>query len=393
MNKAFYFCGQVIPDSLLEKHFDRLKGCFSPAGNTFYNALLDGICENGCGVYTAVALPKELLDVCRAEYSGCWHIFWGTKSNSFVLRAIKNFFAAFNSIRTFRRKEAESEKYVVFNVLRLGSVIGGLLACKLLGLNSIGVVTDVPGYRIKTEKKESLFRRACDRLAQMLLGSFDSYVLLSEAMAQVMPVKHKPYTVIEGMYKGGDEPACGSTDKYGDFTVLYAGSLHSKYGIMSLVDAVRGIENSGMRLLIYGSGEAEDRIRSASEEDSRICFGGSISHREILCEERRASLLVNPRPVDDEYVKYSFPSKNMEYMASGTPVLLTDIPSLPEEYKQYVFLAEDGSAESLRREIEALADKEAYESALARAGSARNFILENKTSAIQAGKLIEFLDR
>ena len=46
MNKAFYFCGQVIPDSLLEKHFDRLKGCFSPAGNTFYNALLDGICES-----------------------------------------------------------------------------------------------------------------------------------------------------------------------------------------------------------------------------------------------------------------------------------------------------------------------------------------------------------
>ena len=48
-----------------------------------------------------------------------------------------------------------------------------------------------------------------------------------------------------------------------------------------------------------------------SEELTRL-----MNHPKIVKEEKKSTLLVNPRFTNEEYTKYSFPSKNMEYMAS-----------------------------------------------------------------------------
>lgn len=393
LKKAFYFCGQVIPSDLLEKNFDKLNSYISAAGNTFYNALLDGLSENNDSVYTSVLLPKEISDSCKENYKGKWNIFFMTTPKNFLIRVFNNFTASIKGIFRFNRAEKQAEKYVVFNVLRLGAVIGGLIACSILGIKKIGVVTDVPGYRIKTEKKESMFRGFCDFLGQKLIKSFNCYILLSEAMAQVIPVNDKPYIIIEGLYRADGDKDISDLEKYEDYTVMYAGSLHYKYGIMNLVNAVRNTDDPSIRLLIFGGGEAKDEICRISQEDARICYKGIVSHGEILRQERKASLLVNPRPVDDEYVKYSFPSKNMEYMASGTPVLLTNIPSLPNEYKEYVFLAENGSCAEIQRMITEIKNFEDQNFTVKKAEFARNFILENKREYIQAARLVEFLDK
>lgn len=64
-----------------------------------------------------------------------------------------------------------------------------------------------------------------------------------------------------------------------------------------------------------------------------------------------ATLLVNSRFTIEEFTKYSFPSKNMEYMASGTPLLTTKLPGMPQEYYPYVFLFDeetiDGYADAI----------------------------------------------
>ena len=61
-----------------------------------------------------------------------------------------------------------------------------------------------------------------------------------------------------------------------------------------------------------------------------------MARKQGVAEELKATLLVNPRPTTEEFTIYSFPSKNMEYMASGTPLLTTKLPGMPEEYHQYV---------------------------------------------------------
>jgi glycosyltransferase involved in cell wall biosynthesis len=112
---------------------------------------------------------------------------------------------------------------------------------------------------------------------------------------------------------------------------------------------------------------------------------------QIVEKEQEATLLVNPRPTHEEFVKYSFPSKTMEYMASGTPVLTTILPGMPKEYHPYVFLLEDESAEGICRklkEVMSLSDEDLF-----RKGSeARKFVLEQKNNVIQGKKILDMLE-
>ena len=111
---------------------------------------------------------------------------------------------------------------------------------------------------------------------------------------------------------------------------------------------------------------------------------------EIIEKEMDATLLINPRPTNEEYVKYSFPSKNMEYMASGTPVLTTALPGMPQEYYPHVFLIRDESADGVAealREVFAHSDEELFQ----KGSAARKFVLRERNNVVQAAKILDML--
>ena len=102
--------------------------------------------------------------------------------------------------------------------------------------------------------------------------------------------------------------------------------------------------------------------------------------------------MVNPRPTDEEYTKYSFPSKNMEYMVSGTAVLTTNLPGMPEEYKQYVYLIEDESVDGVCKALKKISEL-SEEEVMNKSRLAREFVLSEKNNKIQTKKIIELIDR
>jgi hypothetical protein len=51
-----------------------------------------------------------------------------------------------------------------------------------------------------------------------------------------------------------------------------------------------------------------------------------------------ADVLVNPRPNNEEYTKYSFPSKNIEYLMTGKPVVGYMLDGMPPIYKEFMFV-------------------------------------------------------
>ena len=109
-----------------------------------------------------------------------------------------------------------------------------------------------------------------------------------------------------------------------------------------------------------------------------------------MAAELKASLLVNPRPTNEDYVKYSFPSKNMEYMASGTPVITTHLPGMPDEYLPYVFLFEDETVSgmiNMLQKILLLSNEELYTMGF----RAKKFVLENKNSVVQARRILDMI--
>ena len=120
-------------------------------------------------------------------------------------------------------------------------------------------------------------------------------------------------------------------------------------------------------------------------------YYGTVLSSKIVEIQRNASLLVNPRPIEDEYTRYSFPSKNMEYMVSGTPVLTTDLPGMPQEYKDYVFIMEDYSHEGIKNKLTEISNMDKKE--LNEVGiRAREFVLNKKNNTVQASRIVEMIN-
>ena len=107
---------------------------------------------------------------------------------------------------------------------------------------------------------------------------------------------------------------------------------------------------------------------------------------------REVDLLVNPRPSSAEFCKYSFPSKTMDYMASGVPVLMTRLPGLPSDYRERVFFIEDESPEGVAAALERVLSQ-SDEALLAFGDEARRFVLSEKNHLAQTARLLDFFEK
>ncbi|MGN6639090.1 MAG: glycosyltransferase family 4 protein [Mucilaginibacter sp.] len=222
-------------------------------------------------------------------------------------------------------------------------------------------------------------------------NAVDYYVLLTEYMAQKLPVEGKRWTVMEGIFNQEDTTSFDKEDKRNKKTILYTGTLAKRYGILTLLNAFSLIKDKDCELVICGEGDAETEVIKASGSDKRILFKGTLDRPIVLQMQRNASLLINPRSPEGEFTKFSFPSKTMEYLASGTPTLLFKLPGIPKEYYDYCFTPDSYSAESLAQKIVEVLNLNSLE--LAEIGSkAREFILNNKGPKTQCKKIFDLIE-
>jgi glycosyltransferase involved in cell wall biosynthesis len=226
-----------------------------------------------------------------------------------------------------------------------------------------------------------------------LFQSVDGFVFLTEQMNQRLNKKKKPYIVLEG-HVDADAPAVEATEKWEEETskkiIIYAGSILKLYGIQNLTEGFVKADLPDTELWVYGDGDYREELIELSRKHPSVIYQGVCSNQDVVASEMKAALLVNPRPVAPEYTKYSFPSKNMEYMVSGTPVLTTKLPGMPESYYPYVYLLEDESPEGVAKKLKEIMQipmAERHE----KAARAREYVLRYKSNVAQAKKIIEFL--
>ena len=284
---------------------------------------------------------------------------------------------AFRNTKTFLKQNENAG--VICDVLNFSVSTGAILAARLMGRNVVGIITDFPEMLSgKYGLKESLHWK--------IIRSCTGYVLLTEAMADKVRPGAKPYLVIEGQVDSAMEEQSNSPDnKWSGLNCIYAGGLHKKYGIETLVKAFILADVPNSVLHIYGDGDFAPELHQIKNE--HIFYHGIAPNSEVVAAEIASTLLINPRPTTEEFVRYSFPSKNLEYMVSGTPVLTTNLPGMPEEYKDYVYLFEDESVQGMvtkLREVLSLPTNE-----LNRKGKkAKEFVLNEKNNIYQTKRIL-----
>lgn len=172
--------------------------------------------------------------------------------------------------------------------------------------------------------------------------------------------------------------------------IVYSGALVDYSGILNLVDAMCFVEDPNIELNVYGNGPLVNEIIERSKRMDNVKYGGSVTNSEILVIQRQSWLLVNPRPVENDTAKVTFPSKIFEYMMSGRPVLSTRLNGFSIDYENLIYWLDGESPLDIARKINELSlldDSVLNE----KASAAKEFLMLNKTWTINAENVYRFL--
>ena len=309
--------------------------------------------------------------------------------NISVLKHLCLFFYAFVYV-LFWGCRNKREKAIVCDVLSVSVCMGALLASTINRVRSVGVVTDIYGLMVGNAKGSLISNLACF-LNNFYVSSFDRYVLLTSQMNERVNPKRKPHIVMEALCDlSMAKHDVQKEDKSSPREVLYAGGIHERYGLKMLAESFVEANVPDARLVYYGSGPYVEEYKKLCAAHPNLEYRGVAPNEEIVAEELKATLLINPRPTTEEFTIYSFPSKNMEYMASGTPLLTTKLPGMPEDYYPYVYLFEEesiqGYAYALRKVLSQSSDM-----LYAKGVQAKKFVLQNKNYIVQAQRVLGLL--
>lgn len=264
--------------------------------------------------------------------------------------------------------------------------------CKKYGCHLSAVITDLPEYMYSWKNMKGIRGWYSKRLSEKMIdlqGKCDSYILFTKPMAAKMGIENKPYMVSEGFCDASIFDDIPDQEKYPRKTIVYGGNLSRLYGIQNLVKGFMQTDLDA-ELHLYGAGGDAAFIEECAKQDSRIKFFGRVDRKTLLVALKKAHLLVVNKPTADDYSNYSFSSKILEYMASGTPLLTTKVGGMLEEYWKHCYFIIDETCDGIVQAIKSVMEKSAEE--LRDKGvKAREFAIEQKNCFAMVNKITDFL--
>lgn len=397
---AVNLVGGVIPESQAA-----LEKTCSQAGNRFQLNLLARLSElpsthvSVTSFRPAMMFPKSslIIQLPRKKYklgdyeqSQVWFV------NVLILKQITMAMSIFLHLLVWafvqRRHRRVMLVYNVFSPLSIPT----LLAAWATGSTAVALIADTPHDCYSYMGIKGLLERLDFFQQTRVMKRFSGVICLTKQTWDDF-APGRPGLVVEGGINTDEvteplrEVNCAIEEELLYAHVcMYTGDLSNLNGIPKLLKGFALVADPDVRLWLLGRGECESAVLDAAARDPRISFLGFLPNDETRALQRRVTVLINPRPSQQEITKYTFPSKLLEYMQSGTPVLTTRLPGIPAEYYQHVFSIEtettEGIAEALRRTL-SIPTAELRE----KGESAREFVVRDKSWQAQAQHIARFL--
>jgi len=290
-----------------------------------------------------------------------------------------------------KQKDARSNIIIYSTYLPFLIAVSGLPS----KIRKILIVTDLPEYSdlsSSTNIIRKIARRIYNQLIYRSLRKIDYFVILTDKMRIPLNVGDRPYVVVEGIASNNNLKKLSSIEEPNNPKILlYTGGLHKQFGINTLIDAVKLLDKQKYQLWFCGKGEMQGVIEEASITHDNIKYLGYREKSEINKLQEQATVLINPRTNYGEYTNYSFPSKTMEYMLSGRPVIMYKLNGIPDEYDKYLYYINGNKPKDVANKIIEVCGKPQSE-LNDFAEKARRFVSENKSCIVQAKKIMELIE-
>jgi glycosyltransferase involved in cell wall biosynthesis len=290
------------------------------------------------------------------------------------------------------RNRGRPRAVLLYNV-NIPPGIVGLLASRLSGTRIFAIVADiqVPGSGFYAD---TFLRRADYRVQTRTLPLLDGLIVLTKRMAADF-APGTPWLLMEGGVPeeavAGPLPASKEKEPGAPVVFMYSGTLTDLKGIPLLLAGFERARGQHLRLWIAGGGPLRAQVEAAAARDPRIRFFGSLPHAEVLRAYEDVDVLVNPHSTRHVTARYLFPSKLLEYLAMGRPVITTcSTPEVREEYGDvaYVMDKEDpAELAALFERIGGMTPGDRRE----RGALGRARVAERKTWPRQGRRMLDFI--
>jgi glycosyltransferase involved in cell wall biosynthesis len=390
-----------FPDELYEEILDNSKGMPHTANDNFLKALVAGYRQQANLELSIINAP--LIGSFPFFYRKIWVNKVGKSSSenySFIsigylnLTFIKNIFL-YLRFKKLLYNEIQSSPFNDIVIQVYGSHIpmmrAALTSKRMFENIEINLILpDLPEFYAHNSTLLWRIRRYLLPNHYRLIKQFDNYILFTIFMADRLNLNRSEYIVIEGIANVNDFVDVLPYPTEGKKIIFYAGTLAKRYGILDLIEVFNDIKLSNVQLWICGSGDSSALISNLSEGNSNIRYFGNVGKSIVRSMMLSATVLVNPRRNIGLFTKYSFPSKTMEYLSSGTPVLMYKLDGIPSEYDNFIQYIPSGRMRDFKNSILYLLNLD-LETKLNLGKAAKDFILSEKNQFVQSEKIVRFL--
>lgn len=349
--------------------------------------MAEGFKLNGCNVTVVYVNSFDRNNLVTYEDSIKYVSFSNINPNNKINRIYTGF-----KIYNFLKKVVKKDRDTVLIFDYLEPYVHWVTRVK--NSKKVAIITDFPEdlYNTNIQKLRLSSIKNKFRIKELynIINHSDYYVGITDALLHKINQDAKPQITIEGLVDSSNKLS-NNVIKKNKKVCLYSGALHKRYGIEILVNAFKSNILENYELHLYGWGDCVEFINNTCKMYNNILYFGNIDNSTVIRRQSEATLLINPRPIKEDFTKYSFPSKNLEYMLSGTPVLTTKLPGMPNEYYDYVFLISAENPNNLALEIKKIFDLP-KEILIDKAKKARSFVLKNKNNIAQTKRILSLIN-
>ena len=321
------------------------QSAISPAANRWQCGFINALQDHGINVAVLGHVPESLWPMGRFRIiaeSGhsapgingallsYWNIpFWRT--HDLCRRYTKAF-------RSLCRTEGHPSVVISYNDSPWNAAVG-LYAQEQLGIPWICMVADGPGSSPEYVKHEALINRAAGRVF-LPWGRYRD--------CQCAPKLHLDGGVTELRVDPDNLPVSQPGSK---FVVLFTGSMTHWAGVNFLLQSFQLIRNRQVELWLCGPG-SNLYVERAVRADPRIKFLGLIDEQRLQQISHRADVFINPRLSSVSGNRFNFPSKVLEYLSYGKPVISTWTEGLNPDYADILIVLKSETTGCLAETIE-----------------------------------------
>lgn len=344
--KIMFLCGYY------EKQFEyeikrNTRGGVEFSANEFQGKIIEGLKKNELD-YTVISAPLignfpnryKKFTYKRFKEGECHYVsfnnLWGVRNFSRA-KSLKK------ALKPFIEDKSEKKLIIIYSPHTPFLDAAVYAKKKDKNIKLCLVVPDLPQYINVNARKSVLYKigKKYDvKKFYNLNKNIDSYVLLSESMKDVLQVGDRPYIVKEGIvsedrlrkFKNQKSQKNDNKIKY----LTYTGKVNFQFGIKELIDRFESVHDENLRLVICGDGDAASYVAKEAAKDKRIEYKGQVLPAEAQEWMEKSDMLINPRKCDCEYTKYSFPSKTIDYLLTGNPVIAYYLEGMPPIYKDFL---------------------------------------------------------